>query len=83
MSSQGGTATRHGVSEDAVDALQARRVHDAGALAAARPNAERATRDLLRALLDPTATTVEIERRARAAYDATGVLWERAARVNE
>lgn len=54
---------------------------DREALARARPAAIAETRALLGVLLNPEAGSAELARRARAAYEATGLLWERAARI--
>lgn len=45
--------------------------------------AEAAAHAFLLALRDPCAGTADLERRARAAYDAIGLYWEAAARLNE
>lgn len=58
-----------------------RRAHDAAVLAAAKPKAVAAARALARSLLDPNATAADIERMAKEALDAIGLLWEAAAHV--
>lgn len=66
------------------DRLSARRAHDLAALAGARGPAVVAMRALLRCL--DQGSEVEpphLEKLARAAHDATGLLWERAARLSE
>lgn len=73
-----------GAATHSADASRSARMdHDRAMLDLARPAAKLTAAELLRALVDPSTPTRDLEARARAAYDAIGRLWEQTARVNE